>query len=158
MYSHFTWFDPKFQWIDPMKISGFWPLSFLRSRSIFRAAKTESPVSGHAGYKLEETAEIQCINNPEAKNSSALFQCRFFLENQSEFICNYWITDTREIIARLGKPCIAMWTKRIYICQEIVQACENIRFSSLFADGDVSKSEEKRMFLQARDCSWFLIL
>ena len=60
------------------------------------------------------------FNNPEAKNSSALFQCRFFLENQSEFICNYWITDTREIIARLGKPCIAMWTKRVYICQEIV--------------------------------------
>ena len=31
-------------------------------------------------------------------------------------------------------------------------ACENIRFSSLFADGDVSpvaKSEEKRMFSQA---------
>ena len=71
------------------KISGFWSLLFFRSRSIFRAAKTENPVSGHAGYKLEETAEIQCINNPEAKNSSALFQCRFFLENQSEFICNY---------------------------------------------------------------------
>ena len=102
------------------KISGFGPLSFFRSCSIFRVVKTENPVSGHAGYKLEETAEIQCINNPEAKNSSALFQCRFFLENQSEFICNYWITDTREIIARLGKPCIAMWTKRIYICQEIV--------------------------------------
>jgi len=39
-------------------------------------------------------------------------------------------------------------------------ACENIRFSSLFAAGDVSretspsaKSEEKRMFLQATDIS-----
>ena len=33
-----------------------------------------------------------------------------------------------------------------------ITACENIRFSSLFVDGDVSraaKSEEKRMFSQA---------
>ena len=29
-------------------------------------------------------------------------------------------------------------------------ACENIRFSLLFAAGDVAKSEEKRMFLQAK--------
>ena len=39
-----------------------------------------------------------------------------------------------------------------------VVACENIRFSSLFVDGDVSpgaKSEEKRMFSQARtDRRW----
>jgi len=44
-------------------------------------------------------------------------------------------------------------------------ACENIRFSSLFADGDVSretspaaKSEEKLMFSQAKNAweiSWF---
>ena len=41
---------------------------------------------------------------------------------------------------------------------ETVVACENIRFSSLFVDGDVSpaaKSEEKRMFLQARTAADF---
>ena len=37
--------------------------------------------------------------------------------------------------------------------EQIFLACENIRFSSLFAAGDVSpaaKSEEKRMFSQAK--------
>ena len=43
--------------------------------------------------------------------------------------------------------------KMRYVC--MIVACENIRFSSLFAAGDVSrnvpaaKSEEKRMFSQA---------
>ena len=107
-----------FRLIRP-KISGFGPLSFFRSRSIFTWSKPKILFLATQATNSRRRLKFN-VNNPEAKNSSALFQCRFFLENQSEFICNYWITDTREIIARLGKSCIAMWTKRIYICQEIV--------------------------------------
>ena len=55
--------------------------------------------------------------------------------------------------------CSALWS-----LSDLCVACENIRFSSLFAAGDVSretfpaaKSEEKRMFSQANLCDMFLL-
>ena len=51
--------------------------------------------------------------------------------------------------------CSALWS-----LSDLCVACENIRFSSLFAAGDVSretfpaaKSEEKRMFSQANNAA-----
>ena len=70
-------------------------------------------------------------------------------------------------------PLLASATQAIMVSKDMVQiprgagtavACENIRFSSLFAAGDVSRetspatnSEEKRMFLQASTAgnSWW---
>ena len=52
--------------------------------------------------------------------------------------------------------CSALWS-----LSDLCVACENIRFSSLFAAGDVTspaaKSEEKRMFSQANLCDMFLL-
>ena len=55
--------------------------------------------------------------------------------------------------------CSALWS-----LSDLCVACENIRFSSLFAAGDVSretspaaKSEGKRMFSQANLCDMFLL-
>ena len=46
---------------------------------------------------------------------------------------------------------IDFWRLKIVVIAKAVidVACENIRFSSLFAAGDATKSEEKRMFSQA---------
>ena len=55
--------------------------------------------------------------------------------------------------------CSALWS-----LSDLCVACENIRFSSLFAAGGVSsetspaaKSEEKRMFSLANLCDMFLL-
>ena len=55
--------------------------------------------------------------------------------------------------------CSAIWS-----LSDLCVACENIRFSSLFAAGNVSrekspagKSEEKQMFSQANLCDMFLL-
>ena len=46
---------------------------------------------------------------------------------------------------------IDFWRLNIVVIAKAVidVACKNIRFSSLFAAGDATKSEEKRMFSQA---------
>ena len=73
-----------------------------------------------------------------------------------------WVVNviSMEFLHFAGQPAVAWRNDSCFLTFKLGEtvACESIRFSSLFAAGDVSretspatKSEEKRMFSQARE-------